>query len=126
MIKLYDGIYIDDNTIRISRNIASHYVPYVVLEYLPRFGGYYYFKEEVAIFFCPMLAVKFIDTLYANSACSYKLEQLQVHLDYVLLNMKHCYPQFMFSDETVAFKEFRKKCSTSLFCSQTNIDDYFK
>ena len=76
--------------------------------------------------FCPMLAVRFIDTLYANSTCSYKLEQLQVHLDYVLLNMKHRYSHFMFSDETVSFKEFRKRCSTSLFCSQTNINDYFK
>ena len=126
MAKLHRGIYIDGSTIRISMNIASHYVPYAVLDYLPCFGGYYYCKEEVLMFFYPMLVVKFIDTLYASSPCSYKLEQLQVYLDYVLLNMKHRYPQFMFSDETASFKEFRKKCSTSLFCRQTNIDDYFK
>lgn len=118
MVKLHNGIYIDGSTIQISMNIASRYVPTVVLDYLPCFNGYYYCKEEVVIFFCPMLAVKFIDNLYASSTCSYKLEQLQVYLDYVLLNMKHRYPQFMFSGETVAFKEFRKRCSTSLFCSQ--------
>lgn len=126
MAKLHKGINIDGSTIQISMNIASHYVPTVVLDYLPCFKGYYYCKEEVIMFFCPMLAVKLIDNLYASSTCSYKLEQLQVYLDYVLLNMKHRYPQFMFSDEMAAFKEFRKRCSTSLFCKQTNIDDYFK
>ena len=126
MAKLNKGIYIEGSTIRISMNIASHYVPYVILDYLPNFKGYYYCREEIPMFFCPMLVVKLIDTLYASSTCSYKLEQLQVYLDYVLLNMKHNYPHFMFSDETASFKEFRKKCSTSLFSSQTNIDDYFK
>ena len=118
MAKLYKGIYIDGSTIKISMNIASYYVPYVVLEYLPCFEGYYYCREKIPMFFHPMLGVKLIDNLYASSTCSYKLEQLQVYLDYVLLNMKHRYPQLMFSDEKVAFKEFRKRCSTSLFCSQ--------
>ena len=126
MVKLHKGIYIDGSTIRISKDIVSHYVPYAILDYLPCFKGYYYCREELPIFFCPMLAVKLIDTLYKKGTCNSKLEHLQMYLDYTLLNMEHRYPKFMFSDETAAFKEFRQRCSTSLFCKQTNIDDYFK
>lgn len=126
MIKLHKGIYIEGSTICISADIASHYIPYAVLEYMPSFRGHYYCKEEIPIFFCPMLAVKLIDTLYKKDTCTSKLEHLQTCLDYTLLDMKHFHPHFMFSDTKASFKEFRQRCSTSLFCSQTNIDDYFK
>ena len=124
-MKLHKGIYIEDKTIRISADSISRFVPRDILDYLPRFEGYYYCKEELVMFFCPMLAVKLIDTLYKKDTCISKLENLHIYLYYVLVSMKQHYPQLMFDDETASFKRFRQRCSESLFSSQTNIDDYF-
>ena len=125
MLKLHKGVYIEDKTIRISADSISRYVPHRILDYLTSFAGYYYCKEEVVMFFCPMLAVKLIDNLYKKDNCTSKSENLHIYLYYVLVSMKQHYPHLMVSDATASFKRFQKMCSESLFSSQTNLDDYF-
>ena len=125
MVKLHKGIYIDDKTIRISADSISRFIPRNILKDIPRFDGYYYCKEEVVMFFCPLLAVKVIDNLYKKDTCFDKLEHLHIYLYYVLVSMKHNYYHFMFSDATASFEEFRKSCSEAWCSRQTNIDDYF-
>ena len=106
MLKLHKGVYIEDKTIRISADSISRYVPHHILEYIPTFEGYYYCKEELVIFFCPMLAVKLIDTLYKKDTCISKLEDLHIYLYYVLVSMKQHYHHLMVSDATAFFNRF--------------------
>ena len=122
---IHKVIHIDDKTIRISADSISRFVPRDILEYIPSFDSYYYCKEEVVMFFCPMLAVKLVDKLYKKDTCISKLEHLHIYLYYVLVSMKHHYSHFMFSDATASFKKFQQICSESLFSRQTNLDDYF-
>lgn len=121
MIKLQKGFCLDGDTIRISKEVASDYIPYVVLDCMPHYDDYYYCKEEIPIYFCPMLASKLIDSLFVDDNCISKLEQLQSCLDHAWIFMTQNYPHFMFNDTN--FKGFRKRRSPLIF---NKINEYFK